>query len=1086
MFKRVLVANRGEIAIRIARTAREMGIGVVGIHSEDDAKSPHLRACSAVQPLQGHGAASYLDSGQIIAAAVRHGCDAVHPGYGFLSESAGFAEDCADSGLAFIGPRPELVGLFSDKARARVFARTCGVPVLEGTDGAVDLEGLRAFAAGLGNGQPFLIKALAGGGGRGIRLVEHDADLEAAFARCQSEAQRSFGDGRVYAERYVARARHIEVQVVGDGNSVSHLWERDCTLQRANQKLIEFAPALGLSDALRGGLIDAACRIAAECRFDNVGTIEFLIDLDRWGQPDEFVFVEANPRLQVEHTVTEEVLGLDLVRIQFDLAAGRGLKELSLQQSDIGRPRGRAMELRINMETIGSDGIARPESGTISQFSPPGGPGVRIDSFAQAGQQVTSGFDSLLAKLIVSSPDPDFSVLVSRVRRALSEFEIEGVLTNLPFLAALIEHPDVAANRTTTRFIADTISELIPETDACAQHASDIPEIISESGMHLVAAPTTGVVADILVKIGQAVDEGGECLILEAMKMESAVCAPCSGFVQSLLVSQGALVEQGAPLLVIKQADMDGQTKQVSRGLDLSAMSAELDELRELVSGTLDESRPIAVAKRDEKGQRTARANVDDLCDDGSFIEYGQLAVAYQHSRTSMDELRALSPADGFVAGIGTVNARYFGRDRASVAVGAYDGSVLAGTQGHRNHKKATRLFRLARERRLPLVLFAEGGGGRPNEDPVTVVGMGIPSFRALAELCGSVPIVGIASGRCFAGNAALLGLADTIIATENSSIGMAGPAMIEAAGLGACTPDQVGPINLQCGNGVVDIRVADEAEAVTACKQYLSYFQGSLADWEAADPRLLRQVVPGNRQRVYDVRRAGRLIADTGSWLELREAFGQSYVTALIRVEGHPMGLIANNPAFNAGAIDADGADKAARFMRLCDAFGLPLLSLIDTPGIMIGTQAEGTALVRHSSRLFAAAASLTVPIFAVLLRKAYGLGAMAAAGGSFEVPFFTVSWPSGELGGMGLEGAVQLAHKRELAAISDPLERRAFFEQRVAERYKIGKATHAASYLEVDAVIDPAETRTWISRGLEATRKGNIEWNGRFVDTW
>jgi acetyl-CoA carboxylase carboxyltransferase component len=401
----------------------------------------------------------------------------------------------------------------------------------------------------------------------------------------------------------------------------------------------------------------------------------------------------------------------------------------------------------------------------------------------------------------------------------------------------------------------------------------------------------------------------------------------------------------------------------------------------------------------------------------------------------------------------------------------SYDYTVLAGTQGKKNHQKKDRMFELAERARLPIVFFTEGGGGRPGDtDQVFAGNLHTPAFNMFGRLSGLVPLVGVTSGRCFAGNAVLLGCCDVIIATANSNIGMGGPAMIEGGGLGVFRPEDVGPMSVQTRNGVVDVAVADEAEAVRAARQYLSYFQGATRDWACADQRLLRRAVPENRLRVYDVRSVLATLADTGSVLELRRDFGVGMITALARVEGRPLGVIANNPMHLGGAIDSDGADKAARFMQLCDAYDLPLLFLCDTPGNMVGPEAEKAALVRHCCRLFVIGANVTVPFFTVVLRKAYGLGAQGMAGGGFHAPFFAVSWPTGEFGGMGLEGAVKLGYRNELAAIADPQERLRTYEQMVAAMYEKGKALNTASLFEIDDVIDPADTRRWISAGLAA----------------
>ena len=516
----------------------------------------------------------------------------------------------------------------------------------------------------------------------------------------------------------------------------------------------------------------------------------------------------------------------------------------------------------------------------------------------------------------------------------------------------------------------------------------------------------------------------------------------------------------------------------------------ELAELRERLSLGLDERRPEAVARRHGKNQRTARENIADLCDQDSFIEYGALAVAAQRQRRPVEDLIAKTPADGLITGIGTVNASRFGEEKARCLVLAYDYTVLAGTQGYFNHKKMDRMLKLAHEQNLPLVFFAEGGGGRPGDvDAAGVIaaGLDLSTFGLFGGLSGKVPMVGIVSGYCFAGNAALLGCCDVIIGTRNANIGMGGPVMIEGGGLGSFRPEEIGPIDVQSKNGVVDVVAADEAEAVAVAKRYLSYFQGAAEAWEAADQEQLRDLVPENRRRVYDVRELVKTMADKNSFLELRPDFGPGMITGLIRIEGRPFGLIANNCRHLGGAIDAEGADKAARLMQLCDAHGLPIVSLIDTPGFMVGPEIEQRAQVRHVCRMFVVGSHLTVPYFSVVTRRGYGLGAMAMARGGFHESFFTASWPTGEFGAMGLEGAVKAGFKKELEAVADPKEREALYNRLVDQMYEQGKAVNMASYVEIDAVIDPAETRKWIMRGLKSAPprlKSNRQ--NSYVDCW
>jgi acetyl-CoA carboxylase carboxyltransferase component len=519
---------------------------------------------------------------------------------------------------------------------------------------------------------------------------------------------------------------------------------------------------------------------------------------------------------------------------------------------------------------------------------------------------------------------------------------------------------------------------------------------------------------------------------------------------------------------------------------ELDRARADLAEVQERHLVGLDAARPDAVARRRKTRQRTARENIEELCDPGTFVEYGPLVVAAQRRRRSIDDLIKNTPADGLVTGLGAVNGNLFEPDKARCIIMSYDYTVLAGTQGHQNHRKKDRMFQIARESRLPLVLFAKGGGGRPGD---TDGGFHHSrSFHDFPKLSGLVPLVGIISGRCFAGNASLLGCCDVVIATERSNIGMGGPAMIEGGGLGIFHPDEIGAMDVQVPSGVVDIAVADESAAVEAAKKYLSYFQGSVSNWECVDQRILRNIIPENRLRVYDVRSVIETMADTGSMLEIRKDFGHTMIVAFIRIEGRAIGVVANNPKHLAGAIDSDGSDKAARFIKLCDAFDLPILFLCDTPGIMVGPEIEKTALVRHSSRMFLTAANVTVPFFTIVLRKAYGLGGIAMAAGSFDAPLFTVAWPTGEFGPMGLEGAVKLGYRNELAAIDDPAERKKKFDEMVATMYQRGEALNNASHFGIDDVVDPADSRRWIMAGIKSAPapEPRIGKKHSYIDNW
>ena len=1077
-FRKILIANRGEIAIRIARACAELGVESVAVYSDDDTHSLHLRKADEAHALGRAGAPAYLDGARMIALAQETGCAAIHPGYGFLAENAAFARAISDAGLTFIGPSPHALDLFGDKLAARILAEQTGVAVIEGATVASAAEAADFFDA-LGAGM--MLKAVAGGGGRGMRAVRRREDIADAFARCASEAQAAFGDGRLYAERLIGHARHIEIQILGDRHGgLTHFGERECTIQRRNQKLIEIAPSPSLTPALRARMIEAAVRLARAAEYDNLGTFEFLLDASDAGDDAYFAFIEANPRLQVEHTVTEEVFRVDLVAAQIRIAGGARLAALGLEAPRA--PRGYAIQARVNLETMTDAGEALPSGGLIAAFDIPSGPGVRVDAFGYAGYRTGAAFDSLIAKSITHSPAADFAQAAQKAARALREFRILGVETNLGFLHALLTHRDFLANRVDTRFVETHLADLLrsaaqerrplyfdaPVEDAPqgAAAALDGPD-----GTFAVAAPLLGTVVSVDIAEGDVARPGQQIAVLEAMKMEHLVTAAQGGVVRAVRARKGDTLYAGDAIVFIEPADVATDAEVCDEEIDLDAIRPDLAAMRERQAFGLDANRPEAVAKRRRTNQRTARENIDALVDPGSFIEYGSLAIAAQRARRPLDDLVRNTSGDGVVTGLASVNGAHFAPEQARCLVVAYDYMVLAGTQGQRNHKKQDRLFTLAKKQRLPVVLYGEGGGGRPGDtERLGVTGLDVPTFAQFAALSGLVPLVGIVSGYCFAGNAALIGCCDVIIATKNVSLGMGGPAMIEGGGLGVYRPEEVGPASFQTGAGVIDILVEDEIEATQAAQKYLSYFQGATRRWSAPDQRRLRRAIPENRLRVYDIRAVIETLADDGSFLELRPQFGVGVVTGFLRIEGRPFGLLASNPRHLGGAIDSDAADKAARFMQLCDAFDIPIASLCDTPGFMVGPEAEKTGLVRHVCRMFVTAASLSIPWFTVVLRKGYGLGAQAMAGGGFHAQCFTIAWPTGEFGGMGLEGAVRLGYRKELEAEPDAAAREALFKKLVARYYEEGKATSIASVLEIDQVIDPVETRRWILRGLES----------------
>ncbi len=584
-----------------------------------------------------------------------------------------------------------------------------------------------------------------------------------------------------------------------------------------------------------------------------------------------------------------------------------------------------------------------------------------------------------------------------------------------------------------------------------------------------ITSPLAAAVISVEVKLGDPIAKGQPLVNLESMKMQTLVTAPEDAVVTAVLVANGDTIQVGQMLFEIEATSAASQST-AQGAAEQPASGSLLEELQAQLAYSSDVMRADAVQRRHKKGYRSARENLADLCDKDSFVEYGQLAVAAQRERKDAESLRVETPGDAVITGLATINSAEFGTQASQVAVIVNDYSVLAGTQGYFHHKKIDRILDQAGKFGFPVVMYTEGGGGRPGDTDVKtqIAGLDVPTFARWASLSGQVPLIAVNNGYCFAGNAALFGCADIRIATKTSWIGMAGPAMIEGGGLGRFAPTEIGPIAIQAENGVVDLVADNESHGTYLAQQCLGYFQGDKQSWDCADQDQLREMMPLDRRFVYDIRSIIQGLVDTDSFTELSQPYGSGIVTGFVRIEGVAMGLIANDCRVLGGAIDAEAADKAAGFISLCDQFSIPLLSLCDTPGFMVGPASEEQAAVRRMAKLFIAGAKISVPLVTIFLRKGYGLGAMAMAGGSFHHPRYSAAWPAGEFGAMGLEGAVRLGFKKELAAETDEAAREVLFNKLVDSMYQRGKATEAAAHLEIDAVIDPADTRAVIARAL------------------
>ena len=1129
MHRKVLIANRGEIAIRIARAASSLGLDSVAVFAPADALSLHARVATeahaigsslvkGVDPVQ-----AYLDIESIIAVAKASGCDCVHPGYGFLSENARFADRCAQEGLRFIGPSSRQLFLFGDKVRARAFAQSLGVPVVPGSAAAVQSVA-QANTLAREIGYPVMLKASAGGGGRGMRSVDRQEDIAEAFARCQGEARAAFGDDTLFMEKLVIRPRHIEVQVLGDTHgNVVHLFERDCSVQWRNQKVVEIAPAPFLDPGLRERILADAVKLAAGSGYDNAGTVEFLVSPEL----NEHWFIECNPRIQVEHTVTEQVLGLDLVELQFHIAAGATLESLGLKdQPSVGTPRGFSIQARI--VSLGA--------GTLSAYREPSGPGVRVDACGYLGLAPPPQFDPLLAKLICqSNSSRSFESAVDRAIEALGEFHITGVPTNCEQLRAILAHPTLragdaritllqeqpqlqiptggksgssgpSAGPATLRFLEEQAGSLRRSSGPTAKTAPVGRESLSVSDAHQGAAcPMAGTVVQLEVQVGARVNAGDTLLIITAMKMETAVQAPCAGVLVELQdLTIGESVSAGQIVAVIHPgagAAQGSGSASKARTADpgWTALLGEVATLQALARARLSpSSQELGVVRQRSRGKLTCRERIEFLLDPGSFREVGSLAGFASYDEGG--QIVEFTPAN-HVGGWGKIAGRtsILCADDFTSRGGHADGAI---------GQKSRYLDQLSIEMRVPSVRLLDGssGGGSvaamvPKQESAAegsikestgaikagrprVTGAGgsfLPGHLGstlYTEQLHTVPVVNMLMGSVVGIGAAKAVLGHfSVMVRDIAQLFVAGPPVVSHAMGYEITKEDLGGWHIHCCNGSVDNLAESEQEAMAMTRQFLSYLPQSV--YEAppvlapnpADPPQRREealltLIPRKRTATFDIREGIRLMADKDSFFEIGPLWATDQVTGFVRFNGYPMGVIASDSRHvNGGALTADGCDKLRRHLDLCDLFHLPVLNLIDNPGFAVGLEHEIAGTIRKGGEWMVAFAQVRVPIFSVLMRRSFGV-----AGNNYATPragpCVRVVWPAADVGGIPPEGGIEAAYKRQLAEAADPGALRAEINARIeSARGPIGPLNR----FQIEEMIDPRDTRRLVCEWVE-----------------
>ncbi|MDX2378596.1 MAG: carboxyl transferase domain-containing protein [Acidimicrobiia bacterium] len=1095
--RRVLIANRGEIAIRIAEAAASLGIETVAVFVDADEQALHTRLADQRRRLDspaGDPVAGYLAVDALVAVAIDAGCDAVHPGYGFLAESSVFAAACERAVLTFIGASSAALALFGDKVRARSLATSLGISVVPGSEGPVSSVA-EAIAAADEIGSPVMLKAAAGGGGRGIRLVQIAGEMTVEFERCRSEAAAAFGDGTLFVEQVVARPRHVEIQVLADEHgNIAQLGSRDCSVQVRNQKIIEIAPAPGLSTSLRDRLADDAVRLAAAGGLHNAATVEFLVVPER----DEYFFIECNPRIQVEHTVTEEVTGIDLVAAQFELAGGATLDELDLDGA--GAEVGYAVQARV----------VATGPGTMQAYREPGGSRVRTDGSGYVGYTPALAFDPLIAK-VIGTAGSSLTDALATTDRALARFHIAGIPTNVAALRAVLAEPSVQAGDARTTLLAERPELLDVEATAgpldalgrspsiSVEEVGSGPTLDVPDGCEAVTAHGSATVIEVLVASGDVVRAGEPMLIASAMKMETVIAAPTAGTIEAMLsLSVGDTIDAGRVLAAIRSSG-DDRDDQIDGPWDDTL--GEVDRLRQLAAERLAPgSTDPGVVRQRARDKLTCRERLDLLLDEGSFREVGSAAGFASHDADGT--IIAFTPANS-VGGSGRIESRpvVVCADDFTSRGGHADGAIAA---------KSVYLDQLSVELRVPSLRLLDGssGGGsvaamvpEQKQDgesgakestgairagrPRVAGGGGsfLPGHLGSTEYSlqlATVPVVNVLLGSVVGLGAAKAVLGHfSVMVRDISQLFVAGPPVVSHAMGVDVSKEELGGWHIHCTNGSVDNLAETEEEAMEMTRRFLSYLPSSVfesppsvatTDDATRREEELAWLIPRKRTTTFDMRRAIELMADRDSFFEIGPLWGTDQITGFVRFDGRPMGVIASDSRhLNGGALTADGCDKLTRHLDLCDLFHLPVLNLVDNPGFAVGIEHEKASTIRKGGRWMVAFAQTTVPVFTVIMRRSFGV-----AGNNWATPRREVStrvvWPATDAGGIPPEGGIEAAYKRQLAESEDPAALRAELAARIeTARGPLGPL----SKFQLEEMIDPRDTRPLICEWAETAAR-------------